>query len=452
MSEVLSIKGRIVLDDRVAEGVILVADGRITNVLEGEQATHVRHPLFDFGDCFVLPGLIEVHGHLREPGQTHKEDRLTGTRAAVAGGVTTVLDMPNTVPPTISRRDLENKIRDASGRSYCDYGFIFGGALDNLTELETIDPKLIVGVKFFMAGHETTPTTVANLGVLHAAFEILARRNLLALVHAENQQLIDYLQAQSPEGDAFDGVAYGRTRGEVVAASAVLEAISLAKSTGVRLYLCHLSTPSELDALRWAKRQGLPVFGEVVTYHLLLNTNHYQSLGTLAKVSPPLRDPVQQENLWRSLDEGDIIDTLCSEHTPHTLDEKRMPMRQAASGMPGIQESLPLLLTAFQQRLSHRDLESNLVRLARLTSTHIADIFGLTRKGLIRSGYDADLVIIDGSARWQIRREDLFSKCGWSSYEGWETVMRPVATFVRGQLAYYNGVVVEEPQGRPVWI
>lgn len=449
MTKPFSLYGRIVLPDRVISGTLIITNGHITGIQEGPPSASDT-PDLDFKDCYILPGLIEVHGHMREPGLTHKEDRLTGTQAAVAGGVTTILDMPNTVPPTITQQILEEKIRTAEGRSYCDYGFIFGGAQDNHTEIESIDPHLIVGVKFFMAGHETTPTTITDLGSLYAAFEILAKRGLLALVHAENQQLINRLSACWLADDKAEGEAYSHSRGEVTAATAVLEAISLAKSTGVRLYLCHLSTPSELAALAWAKAQDLTVFGEAVTYHLMLNTTHYGSLGTLAKVSPPLRSPQHQEKLWKVIHEGGLIDTLCSEHTPHTLEEKQRPIRRAASGMPGIQESLPLLITAFKQRFSQQSSEECLIKLAHLTATNVARIFALKGKGEIRIGNDADLVIVDPAKTWKIGQKALLSKCGWSAYEGWEVQGQPIATFVRGELVFYNGFIQGEPRGKMI--
>jgi dihydroorotase len=200
----------------------------------------------------------------------------------------------------------------------------------------------------------------------------------------------------------------------------------------------------------WAKQQGLAVYGEAVTYHLVLNTTHYGSLGTLAKVSPPLRRPEQQDRLWEAIDEGGLIDTICSEHTPHTRQEKEGPMRHAASGMPGIQESLPLLITAFAQRFPHQTVEERLVRLARLTATNVARIFGLKGKGEIRVGNDADLVVVDPTTTWKIHRQDLLSKCGWSAYEGWEVRGRPIATFLRGRPVCHDGQGKGEPRGRMI--
>lgn len=449
MTQRLYLRGRIVLPDRIVSGTLSIAAGQIASIEENLSPVSSTS-VMDFEDCYIMPGSIEVHGHMREPGHTHKEDRLTGTRAAVAGGVTTILDMPNTAPPTTTKQLLQEKIRLAEGRSYCDYGFIFGGTQDNLTELETVDPRLIVGVKFFMAGHETTPTTITDLGSLYAAFETLAKRGLIALVHAENQQLINHLSTKWLADDDADGEDYSRSRGEVVVGTAVVEAISLAKATDVQLYLCHLSTPSELAALAWAKEQGLAVFGEAVTYHLILNTTNYTSLGTLAKVSPALRQPEQQAKLWEAFSSDGLIDAICSEHTPHTLEEKEGSIRHAASGMPGIQESLPLLLTAFIQRFPMDNIEKHLIKLARLRASNIARIFALKGKGEIKVGNDADLVVVDPDEIWEIKQEDLFSKCGWSAYEGWKVQGRPIATLVRGEMMLYNGRIVGDPKGKRI--
>lgn len=447
------IHGNLVLADKVIVGTIEIFDGKIASITQEQQLpTGTSVPVINATGKYILPGAIEVHGHMREPGDTHKEDYSTGTKAAIAGGVTTILDMPNTRPPTINYHLLKEKVQMASGRAYCDFGIILGASRDNLSDIETIDPSVIMGVKFFMAGHETTPTTMSNLGDLYKSFEILAQRNILALVHAENQQLIDYLSTKYMVGDTISGLAYSHARGEVVVDLAVWEAVRLARAANVKLYLCHLSTPSEMEALQWAKSQGQIVYGEVAAYHLMFNTEDYESLGSRLKVSPAIRSSEKQAALWNYVFNDNLVDTICSEHTPHLLTEKPKDIRKASSGMPGIQEARAAIITGFFDRGLNNSIstESFLVKLANLTSKNIAQIFGLTSKGEIKEGKDADLVVIDLDNRSVLKQDMLFSKCGWSPYDGKYLQGIPELTILRGQTVYSYGIINEEPMGRIV--
>ncbi|MFX0107698.1 MAG: dihydroorotase family protein [Candidatus Hodarchaeota archaeon] len=449
MPRQLAVLGNIVLKGKVLSGHILIEGQKIAKVAKGFDVPRGIDQRIDCCGRYILPGRIEVHGHMREPGMSEKETYETGTQAAVAGGVTTFLDMPNTIPPTTTIELLEEKLGLVNDRSFCDFGFIFGGTRDNQDELQKLSNDIIAGVKFFTAGHETTPTTVSDLGCLYRSFEILAQKDIIALVHAENQSLIDCLAERMKAQGRSDGEAYSQARGEVVVGTAVWEVVSLARELGTKLYLCHLSTPGEVEALRWAKSAGIEVFGEAVSYHLMLNTTYYQQLGSLLKVSPAIRSPQQQQRLWRALRE-DIIDTICSEHTPHLLSEKRLGIWDAASGMPGIQETLPLLITAFMQKFDELSTEEQLVRIANLTSTSIARLFNLPGKGAIEVGNDADLVVVDLESEWVISKDDLLSKCGWSAYEGWRLMGRPEMTMIRGEIVFKENSVVGNPHGK--WV
>ena len=445
------VHGNLVLPDRVMTGTIEISRGKITDIRQEDKLSVDRSiPVIDATGKYVLPGAIEVHGHMREPGHTHKEDYVTGTKAAIAGGVTTTLDMPNTQPPTISQTLLEQKIQIASGRAYSDFGMILGASRDNYQELQSIDPSQIVGVKFFMAGHETTPTTMSNLGDLFKAFEVLGRRNLLALVHAENQQLIDYLSSQYLTGQNIEDINYSRARDEVVVDLAAWEAVRLARATGTRLYLCHLSTPGEMEAIQWAKAHQQAVFAEAAVYHLMFNTDDYKPLGSRLKVSPAIRKPETQRRLWEYVFRDGLVDTICSEHTPHLLSEKPDDIQKASSGMPGIQEARAALITGyFESGLSdHLPVEAFLVKLSNLTSKNVADTFGLSQKGGIILNKDADLVIVDINKTSEIEESQLFSKCGWSPYTGKTLRGIPELTILRGKTVYRDEQFVEEPFGK----
>ena len=444
------VHGNLVLPDRVMIGTLEISKGKITAIRQEETLSVTESvSVIDATGKYVLPGAIEVHGHMREPGHTHKEDYVTGTKAAIAGGVTTILDMPNTQPPTISQALLEQKIQIASGRAYSDFGIILGASRDNTHELESIDPSLIMGVKFFMAGHETTPTTMSNLGDLYKSFEILGRRNLLALVHAENQQLIDHLSSRYLIGQDIDEINYSRARDEVVVDLAAWEAVRLARATGTRLYLCHLSTPGEMEAIQWAKSHQQVVFGEVAVYHLMFNTQDYKSLGSRLKVSPAIRSPETQRQLWESVFRDGLVDTICSEHTPHLLSEKPNDIQKASSGMPGIQEARAAVITGYfeSEWKNQIPVESFLVKLSNLTSMNVANSFGLSQKGGIALNKDADLVIVDINKTSEIQESQLFSKCGWSPYTGKTLRGIPEMTILRGKIVYRDGQFVEEPFG-----
>lgn len=408
--------------------------------------------IFDVQGQYVIPGLVEVHGHLREPGLESKEDIPHGTRAALAGGFTTVIDMPNTKPPTVTVELLKDKITKIyPKRSYVDYTFFMGVAADNLGELEKVDAKDIAGVKVFMAGHETTPTTIPDDVTLAKIIEILAKRDILLAVHAEDQWLINYYNEQYKKTGRKDAAMWSEVRPTSVVVTAAARAIALASlHKGFRLYLLHLSTPEEFALVEAAKRRGQTVYGELVGYQLAFNVMDYAKYGNKIKVAPALRTPADQDTNWELFKEGQV-DVVCSEHTPHEWETKNQPdMWKAQAGTPGIQETLPALITGWVKRYGRETLDVGLLRLVQTTCENPSKIFRLTGKGGIVVGNDADLVVLDMNNPWIVRKEDLFSKCGWSAYEGMELIGRPTATFLRGNKAYENGRVIGDAQGKQI--
>ncbi len=450
MAEMLTEKvvyGHLILPDRVRDGGLWIRGEQIVEVIAPDRVIPGVE-VYDYRDQYILPGLIEVHGHMREPGLSDKEDYPHGTRAALAGGVTTIFDMPNTNPPTTTIARLREKEAIAAGRAYCDYAMFFGGARDNQAEIATLDPHEVVGVKFFMAGHETTPTTVTDLGDLYAGLQAMQGKGLVALFHAENQQLINRLSAEMRAAGRDDGRAYSQSRGPIVAEMAVAEAARLAAELDIPAYICHVSTRGELVTIAQMRRLGAAIYAEAVGYHLTFTEDNYESLGAWIKVSPPVREPIERENLWEAF-AGEEVDTLASEHTPHTRADKERPMNEAASGMPGIQENLPMVVTQYRQRYPEKPLDDIIRHVALLGSTNIARIFGVEhRKGALVAGKDADFTVLDPNQSWTIREADLFSKCGWSAYAGRTTSCRITATFLRGERVYADGAIIGEPSGR----
>ncbi len=445
---VTALIGSLVLPDRVLQGTLHIADGKIARIEAGFAAPSHKETL-DMRGKYILPGLIEVHGHLREPGLEHKEDIPHGTRAALAGGYTTVFDMPNVRPPTTTVKRVEEQIARYTGRSYTDFAINMGTALDDIDELAKVDTDLITAVKIFTAGHATTPTTIPHLKDIARIFEILGERHIMALLHAENQELVDYFTHKYRDVLKRDDPAvWSEARNLSVVLTSALEMIALAKQFHVKLYLLHLSTKEEFAAVEFGRSMGVDVYGEIASYQLGFSTDDYQVYHNLVNVAPALRTPEEQQRLWQLLREG-RIDTVVSEHTPHLLSEKqKASVWEVASGMPNIQETLPSLISGWLKHFGHETLEEGLVRIAQATSLNIARIFGFAQKGGLQEGKDADITIIDVEKPWKVQKEDLFTKNQWSAYEGRSLVGRPVATMLRGTLVYCDGEIVGQPQGR----
>jgi dihydroorotase len=442
----ITLMGSIVLPNRVLQGTITIAEGKIARIEEGVPAQ--AEGALDFRGKYLLPGLIEIHGHMREPGLEYKEDIPHGTRAGLAGGYTTLLDMPNTRPPTTTPARLEEQIRRYTGRSYCDFAINMGVARDSIDELRRIDKGKISGVKIFAAGHATALTTIPHLSELAQIFEILGERGITALVHAENQELIDHFTRRSREAGKNYPAAWSEARNLSVVLTSVLEMISLAKYFGVRLHLLHLSTPEEFAAVEFGRSLGVDVSAETTTVHLAFSSADYARYGNMMNIAPALRSPEAQERLWQLLRAGKI-DAVVTDHAPHALEEKqRASVWEVASGMPGLQEAMAVLVTQWIRHFGRETLEEGLMCIARVTSQNIARIFGFAQKGELSAGKDADIVVVDIDQPWQVRKEDLFTKNRWSVYEGMELTGRPVATFLRGELVYRDGQIIGEPQGR----
>lgn len=444
------VNGRIVTGTGVLAGEITIDEhGRIVDVSGAAGRVQSADTIIDVGGRYILPGLIEVHGHMREPGMAQKEDVPHGTRAALAGGFTAIIDMPNTNPPTTTVARLTEKIEAIyPGRSYTDYAFFMGVSNDSIAELEHVDPQTIVGVKVFMAGHETTPTTIPDDKTLGRIAQILARRRIMLAVHAEDQWLINYYNSRYRPTGRTDPALWSEIRPLPVVATAAARAIMAAELFGTTLYLLHLSTPEEFALALAARQRGVAVYGELVGYQLFFSTADYAAYGNKIKVAPALRDAQNQNQLWALLRQG-LVDVICSEHTPHEWQTKDQPdMWQAQAGMPGIQEILPAFVTHWLKRFGPETLDEGLRLLAACASRNPARIFGLRSKGAIAPGKDADLVVLDIAKPWIVQKADLLSKCGWSAYEGLELVGRPWATFLRGQLVYYDGAITEPAGGQ----
>jgi dihydroorotase (multifunctional complex type) len=366
----------------------------------------------------ALPGLIDIHVHLREPGGEHKEDFLSGTQAALAGGVTTVLGMPNTSPPLTDEATLEAALARAAEKAVCDFGLYLGATHDNIETAANV--RNAVGLKMYM-GSSTGTLLVDRFEDQYAHMVNYPSERVIA-VHAENEEAVRYFDAR------------GQRRPPLCAVLETCRAIQMARSLKRSVHICHLSTAQEIEMVKAAKERGEPATCEVSPHHLFLSSEIEQHLGPLGRMNPPLRSAEDVEALWDNLK---YVDVIASDHAPHTLDEKKSPT--PPSGVPGLETMLPLLLMAVKQK------QLDLADLVRLTSSGPAELFGLERKGRLAPGYDADIVLVDPDAQWTISADKLLTRCGWTPFEGWRAWGKVQQVYVRGTLAFADGKVLATP-------
>lgn len=364
-----------------------------------------------------LPALVDPHVHFRVPGGEHKEDWQSGARAAIAGGVTTVLDMPNNSPATTTLELLRAKkkmIDEQLARAGIPlhYGLWFGATADNLEEIRKAKDE-IVGIKLFM-GASTGNLLVDGKEEQKKIFALAAELGLIVAVHAESESKILNLKSKILNPTVAD---HSKIRSPEAAAKAVVQAINFSKQYGTKLYILHVSTTSELELIRGAKQAGVKVFAEATPHHLFLNTDAYKTLGTKAKMNPPLRSPEDQVALWVGLLDG-TIDCIGTDHAPHLLSEKSLPYPQSPSGVPGTETILPLLLNAYHEG------KITLEKIVELTSVNARKIFKLPKTN--------DSVIIDLTLTKKVENKNLKTKCGWSPFDGWVLTGWPVATVLNG--------------------
>ena len=405
--------------------------GRIAAI--GDLGAAPAAQVIDATGLHVLPGVIDAQVHFREPGNTHKEDLASGTAAAVLGGVTAVLEMPNTDPPTTTAEALADKVARLKGRARCDVGFFVGATADNAEELGELEQLPgCAGVKVFM-GSSTGSLLVPDDALLAQVFAHGHRRVAL---HAEDEDRLK--ERKQIAVDAGHPRAHPEWRDPETALRATWRALALARRFGRRVHVLHVSSADELPVLDECK--DIATFEILPQYLTLTAPDCYERLGTLAQMNPPIRDARHRDALWGAVTSG-LCDLLATDHAPHTLDEKAKPYPQSPSGMPGVQTMLPIMLDHVAAgRLT-------LERLVDLVCAGPARVWGIAGKGRLAVGHDADLTLVDLSARRTIRSADIASKCGWTPYDGLEVTGWPIATIVRGHVAMRDGQLVGAPHG-----
>jgi dihydroorotase len=429
--------GRIASSQGIHLGDVAVSGGKIVAI--GDLAGSSAAEDIDAKGLVLMPGVIDTQVHFREPGMEHKEDLESGTRAAIVGGVTTIFEMPNTSPPTTSQEALEDKLRRASGRAWCDYGFFVGASPENavrLAEYELLPGS--PGIKIFM-GSSTGSLLVESEEGLR---QVLSHGNHRVSVHSEDEaRLRDRKSLISASPHPREHPFLRDAEAAVLSTTRLLKASA---ETGRPVHVLHISTGDEIPLLKEGKRgSGGRVSCEVTPQHLYFRGPEvYEKLGTLAQMNPPLRDAAHNDALWSALLDG-VFDVFGSDHAPHTLEEKSQPYPRSPSGMPGVQTLLSVLLTFVSQG------RIGLEQVVRMACETPAQLFGIRDKGLIAPGFDADLVLVDLDATRIFERSMVQSKCGWSPFEGEKLTGWPVRTILRGKTVVIEGELLGAPTGQP---
>jgi len=428
--------GRLVTPLGVIDGTVVVRDGRIVELLPPDEPVPAGE-LLDATGQYVLPGLIDSHVHFRTPGLEYKEDWEHASRAALAGGVTTVLDMPNTQPPGLHPDRIREKAAIIEGRSWVDYRFHIGADPQHPDVLADLDPDVASSAKVFMAGHHTAPTVVREMADLEAIFAAAFQGGVQLVLHAEDQAIFDLLDTWKGDPERYAQYEPSRPRaGAIVAVSTV---IKLVRRFGTRAHILHVSTAEEVDLLTAAAAQGLPVTFEVTGHHLSFTDADTCRRGPRTRLSPAIRSANDQARLWRTVLDGQAA-SIGSDHAPHTNEEKHRAPRDAPPGLPGVQELAIAVWTGLRTHFPDDDPDTAVQHLVRLMGEGPAELFRLPRKGRLTVGGDADLTLLDPNTRWTMSSREVQAKCGWSAYEGWTFAGQFSTTIKGGQIVYRAGV------------
>ncbi|HEV7286246.1 MAG TPA: dihydroorotase [Kaistia sp.] len=430
--EFLFRNGTVVNQDGIGTHDIAVRDGRIAAI--GDVDPRRAGKVIDCTGLHILPGVVDTQVHFREPGAEQKEDLETGSRGAVLGGVTGVFEMPNTNPTTTTAEALADKVSRAHHRMHCDFAFWVGGTRENVDAIPDLERLPgAAGIKVFI-GSSTGNLLVADDEGIAA---ILSKTRRRAAFHSEDEMRLESRKSLRVEGDPSSHPIW---RDEIAAMQATERLVAIARRTGARIHVLHISTAEEIDFLGLHKDVAT---AEATPHHLTLSSDDYARLGTLLQMNPPIRDARHRTGVWKGVAQG-IIDVLGSDHAPHTLEEKAKPYPASPSGMTGVQTLVPIMLDHVNAgRLT-------LERLADLTSAGPARIFGMARKGRIAVGYDADLTIVDMKRRETITNKWIASRAGWTPYDGKRVIGWPVGTVVRGRRVMWDGEITEPSIGEPI--
>jgi len=422
---------KIVNEGAIFEGDVLIDGEYIVDIDTSISSKSANTTVIDAEGQYLIPGAIDDQVHFREPGLTQKANIASESKAAVAGGITSFIEMPNTVPQATTQELLEDKFIIASKSSYANYSFMFGGTNDNLEELLKTDPRSVAGIKLFL-GSSTGDMLVDDEKVLE---KIFSSTKMLIAVHCEDEATVKknldtYLKKY---GDDIPIEMHPKIRSEEACYLSSSKAIELAKKTGARLHVFHVSTAKETklftNKIPLEKKQ---ITAEVCVHHLWFNETDYKEKGTFIKWNPAVKTEKDQEGLWKALLD-DRIDVIATDHAPHTKKEKEQVYTKAPSGGPLVQHAIPALFTA------HRHGKISVEKIVEKFCHNPAIIFKIEKRGFIKKGYFADLVLVDVASPWTVQKDNILYKCGWSPFEGTTFYSKVTHTFVNGNLIYNKG-------------
>jgi dihydroorotase len=432
---------RVVNEGEIKNADVLVKNGRIERI--SPQISQAGLPCIEINGegKYLLPGAIDDQVHFREPGLTHKATIYTEAKAAIAGGVTSFMEMPNTVPPAFTMELLEQKYEIARHTSLANYSFYIGTSNENAGEALKVNARKqdICGIKIFM-GSSTGNLLVDNPLTLEKVF---SESELLIATHCENEKIIKENLAKARAGNReLTAKDHPLIRNEEACFASSFYAIQLAKKYNTRLHILHISTEKELQLFsNMLPLKEKRITAEVCVHHLHFTSDDYDRLGNLIKCNPAIKAPRNKEALWKALLD-DRLDVIATDHAPHTLEEKHEPYEKAHAGLPLVQHSLLMMLYYYRQG------SISLEKIVQKMSHAVADCFQVKERGYIREGYHADLVIADLDATTKVSPENILYKCGWSPLEGFEFPAAITHTFVNGRLVYGNGIWDESYKGQ----
>ena len=431
---------RIVNEGQTFEGAIVIENEVIAEVLKaGETPASPCDKTIDAKGLYLIPGVIDDHVHFRDPGLTHKADMYTESMAAVAGGVTSYMDMPNTNPLTTTLEALEAKFQDAATKSIVNYSFYFGATNDNADLMPKLDKQKVCGVKLFM-GSSTGNMLVDQMDTLK---NIFANAGMLIATHCEDQQIISANTATYKEkyGEDPDVKYHPEIRNEEACYRSSALAVQMAKETGARLHIMHISTAKELELLENKPIEEKNITAEACVSHLFFCDEDYEKFGARIKCNPAIKTKKDRDALRQALT-SNLIDVIGTDHAPHLLSEKQGGALKAVSGMPTLQFSLLSVM-----ELVHQELLS-IEQLVQKMCHAPASLYQMEKRGYIRPGYKADLVLLNPSHEWTVTNDCILSKCGWSPMEGQTFHSKVERTFVNGHQVYADNQVDTNHRGQ----
>tara|TARA_R110002050_G_scaffold221441_1_gene357331 strand:- start:129376 stop:130710 length:1335 start_codon:yes stop_codon:yes gene_type:complete len=430
---------QIVNEGEIFSGFVLIQDEIINQVGRNDEELPSADTVIDAEQKFLIPGLIDDQVHFREPGLTHKGDIKSESTAAVAGGITSFMEMPNTVPQAVTIEELEKKYDIGAKTALGNYSFYLGVTNSNINEIRKIDPAKICGVKIFM-GSSTGDMVVDNDNSLDNVFR---DSPVLIATHCEDDAIIKENQAKyiAKYGDDIPYRHHADIRSHEACYKSSSKAVNLAKNNGSQLHIMHLSTKKELELIAQGKLLDKRITAEACVHHLWFNRDDYDTKGAFIKWNPAVKDEEDRLALLEALN-NDTLDIIATDHAPHTLEEKTGIYTQTPSGGPLVQHSLTALMEF------HLDGVLPITKMVEKACHNPAILFSINQRGFIREGYFADLVLINPDKPWTVEKSNILYKCGWSPFEGHTFRTQVEKTFVNGHLAYNEGKIDASKQGK----